>query len=66
MEKPAMGTGRLILAVAGAVDPESFPGVTLNLEVITHRDELGITLPPFAEHAFWTVSAFDAAANAAR
>lgn len=39
-----------VFAVAGAVEPEALAGPGLDLEVIPNRDQLGIPLPPFAEH----------------
>ena len=60
-----MRAGGGILAVAGTVDPEALAGVVLDLEIVPHRDQLGIAFPPFAEHALGAVGALHAAADAA-
>ena len=60
-----MRAGHLVLAVAGAIDPEPLAAFVLDLEVIPHRDQLGVALPPLAKDAFGPVGAPDAAADAA-
>ena len=55
MQKPLVGSGRDILAVAGAKNPEAFTGIVLDLEVVPDRDQLGVALPPLAEHPLGTV-----------
>lgn len=64
MQEPAMGTGRRILAVAGAINPETRSGVVLHLKVIPDSLQFRITLPPFAKDPLRTVCPPDAAANA--
>ena len=54
-----------VLAVAGAIDPEALAGLVLDLEIVAHRDQLGVALPPFAEDALGAVGALHAAADAA-
>ncbi len=52
-----MRAGRGILAIAGAVDPESLAGFILDLKIVADGDQLGIPRPPFAKHALGTVGA---------
>ena len=63
MQEPTVRASHRVLAVAGAVNPEPLAGFVLDLEVIPHRDQLGVALPPLAEHAFGTVGALHAAAD---
>ena len=65
VQEPPLRSGLRVLAVAGAINPEALSSVVLNPEIITHGGKFGIALPPFAEHAFWTVGAPDPAAYAA-
>ena len=57
MQEPFVLAGLGILAVAGAIDPEALPGHVLHLEIVADRDQFGVALPPFAEHAFRAVCA---------
>ena len=54
-----------VLAVASAIEPEALARLVLDLEIVAHRGQFGIALPPFAEHALGTVGALHAAAHAA-
>ena len=60
-----MRAGHLVLAVAGAIDPEPLAGLVLDPEVVPYRDQFGVALPPLAKDAFGPVGAPDAAADAA-
>ena len=44
-----MRAGLGILAIAGAIDPVALARLVLDPEIVPHRDQLGIALPPFAE-----------------
>ena len=55
VQEPLVGSGRGILAVAGAEDPEALAGIVLDLEIVAHRDQFGVALPPFAEDPLGTV-----------
>ena len=44
-----MRAGLGILAVAGAVDPVALARLVLDPEIVPHRDQLGVALPPLAE-----------------
>ena len=45
--------------------PVALAGIVFDAEVVAHRDQLGIALPPFAEHALGSVGALHAPAHAA-
>ncbi len=65
MEKPEVGSRCRILTVAGAKDPEPFAGIVLDLEVVAHRDQFRIPLPPFTEARLcrWLLQSADRAAS---
>lgn len=50
-----MGSGRGILSVTGAVDPEPLTALILNTEVVADGDKFGIAFPPLPEDPFGTV-----------
>ena len=52
-----MRAGLGVLAVAGAVDPEALARLVLDPEIVAHRDQLGVALPPFAEDPLGSVGA---------
>ena len=64
VQEPALRPGQRILPIAGAEDPEAFPSVVLDPEVIPHRFQLGIAFPPFAKNALGAVRALHAPAHA--
>jgi transposase, IS6 family len=65
MQEPALRAGQWILAIAGAVDPVALTRIVLEAEIVTHRRQLRITLPPFAEHTLGAVGALHPPAHAA-
>jgi hypothetical protein len=64
MQKPLVGPGCGILAVASAKNPVALAGVVLDLKVVPDRDQFGVTLPPLPEYALWAVGPPDAAPDA--
>src|SRR3978361_1160452 len=64
VQKPLMGPGCGVLAVASAKNPVALAGVVLDLEVVPDRDQFGVALPPFPEHALRAVGPPDAAPDA--
>ena len=54
-----------MFAVAGAKQPIALASLVLDAKIVTHGDQLGVELPPFAADPLGPVGAFYAAAHAA-
>ena len=62
MQEPALRAGGDILAVAAAIEPVALSRLVLDPEIVPHRGQLGIAVPPLAEHPLGAVRPPHAAA----
>jgi hypothetical protein len=46
LQKPAARASRGVLAIANAIDPETLVRLVLDPEIVAHREQFGVLLPP--------------------